>query len=139
MLFNSKTRIEKIKKGGGKEMKDFAMRHAFALGFVIYGGFMTLGVVAANIYHNNWFFLLFIPALLGLFGWLIFERIWICICPSCEEKILDKTESYCSKCGSHTLIRKRSRKICPNGHKIDDEWNCYKNCPKCGKFLQPYN
>jgi len=118
-------------------MKDFVMRHVEVLGFVIYGGFFTLGLVISRIYHNNWFFLLGIPALLGLFGGIILQKRWICVCPSCGEKNLNKTERHCPKCGNLTLIRKRLRKICPDGHEIDDESDYYQNCPKCGKPLQP--
>jgi hypothetical protein len=120
-------------------MKNFAMRHTALLGFVIYGGFITLGMVASNIYHNNWFFLLYIPALLGLLGGLFLNGLWICVCPSCGEKNLNKNNRCCPKCGKPTLIRRKLRKICPNSHKIYDESDSYKNCPKCGKFLQPYN
>jgi len=118
-------------------MKNFAMRHGMVLSWVILWGSIILASVAATIYDNDWFFLLYIPAILEFFGWIIFDQRWICVCPSCGEKVLNKTESYCPKCGKPTLIRRKLRKICPNGHKIDDEFDRYKNCPKCGKPLQP--
>ena len=119
-------------------MKDFVMRHPIGFGYLIFVIFLSFGIVLGKIY-SVWFYLLFIPAILGLFGWLIFDQKWKWACPSCGREAFMERGKYCSRCGSALEIRRKIRifRICPNGHKIEDNYNiCYNLfCPKCGAPL----
>ena len=120
-------------------MRESIKRLLMSKGFWIWAiiWFSTWGL--AHWTGNSWLYLIWIPALLVLSGYYIFNHWWICVCSNCgKEYYLEPDERYCSRCGSPTSIKRKIRKmkICPSGHKIEDEWNTYQRCPKCGGLLQ---
>ena len=122
-------------------VKDFVMRHPLLSGLLIFIFFWSLGVGLTFAYDNLWFFLFFIPALLGLIGLGIFQNKYEWVCPNCQHSDFLKREKYCGKCGTRMRIRKQIRtfKMCSSGHRIEEEGYKYKYCPKCGALLRDEN
>ena len=120
-------------------MRESIKRLLMSKGFWIWAiiWFSTWGL--AHWTGIKWFWLIAIPGVLAYPGWIILNRGWICVCSNCgKEYYLEPDERYCSRCGSPTSIKRKIRKmkICPSGHKIEDEWDSHRMCPKCGGLLQ---
>jgi rRNA maturation endonuclease Nob1 len=53
------------------------------------------------------------------------------VCTNCGEEAF-RRHKFCSGCGGIMHTRKKEKRLCPRGHKVEKD---EKFCPKCGTSL----
>lgn len=118
------------------KVKEFIIRNsdppaALAIFFIL----LSLGTVLGFTINPHLALLSFVGVAIIIIVMIAFSDLtYICFCPNCRENF-SKRDRFCRKCGSPTEIRRKLQKICGNGHRVADEKDEYKRCPKCGEAL----
>lgn len=117
------------------KVKEFIIRNSDQLGaLVIFFTFLILGIVLGFAISPH-FTLLYLVGVVNLVMMAILDLTYVCFCPNCKEYPSTKRDRFCRLCGGLTEIRRKRIKICLNGHRVEDEKDKYKRCPKCGVAL----
>jgi len=109
-------------------MKDFVARSPLLAGNLLAGILYILTLVLVNLY-SRYYFLILILAFVILIGAFVFVKNWIWACTKCGQKAFSTRNKYCSHCGGIIELKKETKMLCPNDHRVE-KWDNF--CPKCG-------